>query len=223
MMCSWDRHRRRASRMRAGTPDAEGRRAPAQVTSKSRRNDWDLPRRNARVGSPGDPGSSAALGESADHRQAGRLRSREPKRARFRASFGRGWATHGRSGRSSWGGRRARAERARRRAGAEEGSGSETLSETAVIVLAAGQGTRMKSRRAKVLHELCGVPMLGHVLRTARALSPSRLIVVVGRDAEAVRARYAEEAECVLQAEQRGTGHAVQVAEAALDSSSADV
>lgn len=97
------------------------------------------------------------------------------------------------------------------------------MSETAVIVLAAGQGTRMKSRRAKVLHELCGVPMLGHVLRTARALSPSRLIVVVGRDAEAVRARYAEEAECVLQAEQRGTGHAVQVAEAALDSSSADV
>lgn len=97
------------------------------------------------------------------------------------------------------------------------------MSDIAVIVLAAGQGTRMKSRRAKVLHELCGVPMLGHVLRTARALSPARLIVVVGRDAEAVRARYADQAEWVLQAEQRGTGHAVQVAEPSLAGFAGDV
>ena len=64
------------------------------------------------------------------------------------------------------------------------------LSDTAVIVLAAGKGTRMKSRRAKVLHELCGVPMLGHVLRNAKALTPSRLIVVIGTGAEEVRARF---------------------------------
>lgn len=97
------------------------------------------------------------------------------------------------------------------------------MSEIAVIVLAAGQGSRMKSRRAKVLHELCGVPMLGHVLRSAQALAPTRLLVVVGRDAEAVQARYADEAEWVLQAEQRGTGHAVQVAEPALGAIAGDV
>ncbi len=97
------------------------------------------------------------------------------------------------------------------------------MSDIAVIVLAAGQGTRMKSRRAKVLHELCGVPMLGHVLRTARALSPARLLVVVGRDAEAVRARFDDQAEWALQAEQRGTGHAVQVAEPGLAGFNGDV
>jgi bifunctional UDP-N-acetylglucosamine pyrophosphorylase/glucosamine-1-phosphate N-acetyltransferase len=97
------------------------------------------------------------------------------------------------------------------------------LSDTTVIVLAAGQGTRMKSRRAKVLHELCGVSMLDHVLRTARALSPSRLIVVVGRDADEVRARFGGDVEFVEQAEQRGTGHAVLVAEPTLGAVNGDV
>jgi len=97
------------------------------------------------------------------------------------------------------------------------------LSDTAVIVLAAGQGTRMKSRRAKVLHELCGVSMLEHVLETARALAPSRLLVVVGRDADEVKRRYAERAEFVLQSEQRGTGHAVKVAMPDLADKSGDV
>ncbi len=97
------------------------------------------------------------------------------------------------------------------------------MSDTTVIVLAAGQGTRMKSRRAKVLHELCGVPMLGHVLRSARALAPSRLIVVVGKDAEEVEACFAGQAEFVLQAEQRGTGHAVLVAQPTLGEVSGDV
>ena len=98
------------------------------------------------------------------------------------------------------------------------------MSDFAVIVLAAGQGTRMKSRRAKVLHELCGQPMLAHVLRAARRLDPARLLVVVGRDADAVRTRFAGEAEFVLQAEQRGTSHAVQVAEPSLgDGFSGDV
>lgn len=97
------------------------------------------------------------------------------------------------------------------------------MSDTTVIVLAAGQGTRMKSRRAKVLHELCGVPMLGHVLRSARALAPSRLIVVVGKDAEDVEERFAGQADFVLQAEQKGTGHAVLVAQPTLGEVSGDV
>ena len=82
-------------------------------------------------------------------------------------------------------------------------------SNLAVIVLAAGKGTRMKSRRAKVLHELCGRPMLGHVLATAEALAPERLIVVVGKDSEEVERRFAGRCEFVLQAEPKGTGHAV--------------
>jgi bifunctional UDP-N-acetylglucosamine pyrophosphorylase/glucosamine-1-phosphate N-acetyltransferase len=97
------------------------------------------------------------------------------------------------------------------------------LSDTAVIVLAAGKGTRMKSRRAKVLHELCGVSMLGHVLRNAKALAPSRLIVVIGTEAEEVRARFGEDVEFVLQEEQLGTGHAVLVAEPTLGRVTGDV
>jgi bifunctional UDP-N-acetylglucosamine pyrophosphorylase/glucosamine-1-phosphate N-acetyltransferase len=97
------------------------------------------------------------------------------------------------------------------------------LSETSIIILAAGQGTRMKSRRAKVLHELCGVPMLEHVLRSAKRLSPNRLLVVIGRDAAEVEARFEGQAEFVLQAEQKGTGHAVQIAEPALGPVEGDV
>ncbi len=97
------------------------------------------------------------------------------------------------------------------------------MSDTAVIVLAAGKGTRMKSRKAKVLHELCGVPMLGHVLRNAKALTPSRLIVVIGTDAEEVRARFDEDVEFVLQTEQLGTGHAVLVTEPTLGPVTGDV
>lgn len=81
--------------------------------------------------------------------------------------------------------------------------------ETAVVILAAGQGTRMKSGRAKVLHEICGRPLLGYPLTVAESLSPSRLMVVVGRDAEQVQQTFAGRAEFVLQAEQNGTGHAV--------------
>ena len=82
-------------------------------------------------------------------------------------------------------------------------------SETAVIILAAGQGTRMKSGRAKVLHEICGRPLLGYPLTVAETLAPSRLMVVVGRDADQVQETFVGRAEFVLQAEQKGTGHAV--------------
>lgn len=97
------------------------------------------------------------------------------------------------------------------------------MSDITVIILAAGQGTRMKSRRAKVLHEVCGTAMLEHVLETAETLAPARIAVVVGRDADEVQRRYASRADFVLQAEQRGTGHAVQVALSALPTLSGDV
>ena len=61
----------------------------------------------------------------------------------------------------------------------------------AVIVLAAGEGTRMRSARPKVLHEVCGVPMAAHVLNAARTLSPARIVVVIGHGAEAVQAALA--------------------------------
>ncbi len=95
--------------------------------------------------------------------------------------------------------------------------------ELAVLVLSAGQGTRMKSDRAKVLHPIAGRPMLSYPLAAARALSPARLLVVVGRDADAVREEFADEAEFVLQAEQRGTGHAVLQTQAALEGFRGDV
>lgn len=95
--------------------------------------------------------------------------------------------------------------------------------ELAVVVLAAGKGTRMKSDRAKVLHEICGVPMLGHIQRVAEAVAAQRLLVVIGRDADEVRRVYGQSAEFVLQPEQRGTGHAVMMAEDALRDFSGDV
>ena len=100
---------------------------------------------------------------------------------------------------------------------------SNSASKLAVIVLAAGQGTRMKSRRAKVLHELCGRPMLEHVLLTAEALEPARLVVVVGKDVDEVQERYADRCEFVLQAEQKGTGHAALQAEPKIGDFEGDV
>lgn len=93
----------------------------------------------------------------------------------------------------------------------------------AVLVLAAGKGTRMKSGRAKVLHEIAGRPLLGYPLAVAEALGPERLVVVVGRDAERVRERFDGRARFVLQAEQKGTGHAVLAAREALEDFSGDV
>ena len=86
----------------------------------------------------------------------------------------------------------------------------------AVVILAAGQGTRMKSSLAKVLHPIAGRPMLGFPLAAAEALSPERVVVVVGRDAERVQQAFAGRAVFALQAEQRGTGHALLQAERAL-------
>src|SRR2546430_11523068 len=79
-----------------------------------------------------------------------------------------------------------------------------------VIVLAAGLGKRMRSDLPKVLHSLAGRPLLAHVLDTARALAPRKIIVVNGHGAEQVRAAFPDSGlQWALQAEQLGTGHAV--------------
>ncbi len=76
------------------------------------------------------------------------------------------------------------------------------------IILAAGKGTRMKSKLPKVLHKVCGKPMLQHVIDAAKAAGSTREIVVVGSGAELVEQSFSD-VEFVLQAEQLGTGHAV--------------
>jgi len=81
------------------------------------------------------------------------------------------------------------------------------------IILAAGQGKRMKSARAKVLHEVCGQPMIRYVAAAARGAGAKTLVVVVGYDADGVKAALAGEPDVVFatQTEQLGTGHAVKV------------
>ena len=79
-----------------------------------------------------------------------------------------------------------------------------------VIVLAAGEGTRMQSSIPKVLHTVGGRPLLDHVLCVARGLAPEALHVVVGRSGDEIRARFeAKDVVWVDQMEQKGTGHAV--------------
>src|SRR5688500_5442520 len=87
----------------------------------------------------------------------------------------------------------------------------------AVVVLAAGEGTRMRSSLPKVLHPVCGRTLLGHVLAAAEPLGAARVVVVVGHGRDAVTAALPEGVEAVVQEEQRGTGHAVRVALAELD------
>lgn len=81
------------------------------------------------------------------------------------------------------------------------------------VLLAAGQGTRMKSDVPKVLHPLCGKPMLWHVLEALKSATTEKPVVVVGHGAEAVRSYLGDSAECVLQEPQLGTGHAAMQAE----------
>ena len=92
-----------------------------------------------------------------------------------------------------------------------------------VLILAAGLGTRMKSQRAKVLHELGGLPLITHVVRTANTLEPEAILVVVGHQAQevekAVRDAVGEKARFVVQAKQRGTGDAVESARSLLEDS----
>ena len=88
----------------------------------------------------------------------------------------------------------------------------------AVVIMAAGKGTRLKSRRPKVLHEIGGKPLLAHVIAAAsKIVSPADIYVVVGHQAERVEAAVASTGvKFVLQAEQLGTGHAIQCAQEAI-------
>lgn len=92
-----------------------------------------------------------------------------------------------------------------------------------ILILAAGLGTRMKSGRAKVLHELGGLPLITYVCRTAQSLGPGKICVVVGHQAaeveRAVQTEVGDTAEFVTQAEQRGTGDAVMAARGQLENS----
>jgi bifunctional UDP-N-acetylglucosamine pyrophosphorylase/glucosamine-1-phosphate N-acetyltransferase len=77
-----------------------------------------------------------------------------------------------------------------------------------VIILGAGEGKRMRSRQPKILHQLCGRPLLGYPLRAARALA-DRIVLVVGPNSDAVRAEAGDDVRFVEQSERLGTGHAV--------------
>lgn len=92
--------------------------------------------------------------------------------------------------------------------------------EVAVVILAAGQGSRMQSDLPKVLHRLAGVPLMAHAMAAARQLEPAHLVLVAGHGAEAVAKAAAAldpEARIALQPEQQGTGHAVAQALPPLD------
>jgi bifunctional UDP-N-acetylglucosamine pyrophosphorylase / glucosamine-1-phosphate N-acetyltransferase len=92
------------------------------------------------------------------------------------------------------------------------------MSDAVAIVLAAGKGTRMKSDLPKVLHQVCGQSMVEHVFEAARAAGVTRIICVIGHKAELMQEQLAKhtDVEFVLQTEQNGTGHAVQMAADAL-------
>jgi bifunctional UDP-N-acetylglucosamine pyrophosphorylase/glucosamine-1-phosphate N-acetyltransferase len=88
----------------------------------------------------------------------------------------------------------------------------------AIAIMAAGKGTRLKSKHPKVLHEVCGKPILAYVIATALKVVPARdIFVIVGHEAERVRTAMAGTGvNFVLQGEQRGTGHAIMMAREAL-------
>jgi bifunctional UDP-N-acetylglucosamine pyrophosphorylase / glucosamine-1-phosphate N-acetyltransferase len=94
------------------------------------------------------------------------------------------------------------------------------MTDIALIVLAAGKGTRMKSALPKVMHRAAGRTLLGHVLAAAAGLSPKRAVVVVGPDMDAVgleAQRYFPGCNVVVQRERQGTAHAVSMAKAGLE------
>ena len=100
---------------------------------------------------------------------------------------------------------------------------SETSRPIAAVVLAAGKGTRMKSARHKVLHEVAGRPMIEHLLAALAELEPERTVVVVGDGRDQLEKQLAGRATLVVQEPQLGTGHAVQQAQEALAGFAGDV
>ena len=97
-----------------------------------------------------------------------------------------------------------------------------TASKTAIVVLAAGLGTRMKSRLPKVMHPIAGLPMIRHVLATLETLAPDRLVFVIGDEMEGVK-RAVAPYPTVVQQERLGTGHAVMAARSVLRGFEGDV
>src|SRR4051812_38246718 len=89
---------------------------------------------------------------------------------------------------------------------------SQLSSDFAIAIMAAGKGTRLKSKRPKVLHEVGGKPLLAHVIAAAaKVVSPDKIFVIIGHEAERVRAALEKTGvQFILQAEQKGTGHAIQ-------------
>lgn len=97
---------------------------------------------------------------------------------------------------------------------------------TALVILAAGKGTRMNSDLPKVLHKVAGFPLLAHAMASGAAFEPERTVIVTGHGAalvEAAAQEVDEAATCVAQPEQLGTGHAVLQARAALEGFEGDV
>src|SRR5271165_1100997 len=88
----------------------------------------------------------------------------------------------------------------------------------AIAILAAGKGTRLKSRHPKVLHQIAGKPLLAHVVTAAAKIVPvSNIFAIIGHEAKRVReALQASGIQFVLQTQQRGTGHALMAARSAL-------
>ncbi|MCF6191663.1 MAG: NTP transferase domain-containing protein, partial [Candidatus Hydrothermae bacterium] len=87
-----------------------------------------------------------------------------------------------------------------------------------VAILAAGQSKRFRSQTSKVLHRLCGKPLLFYPLTAARALNPRNIYIIVGPNGQDIQERFqAEDVEFVLQPEPRGTGDAVRQLESRLD------
>jgi bifunctional UDP-N-acetylglucosamine pyrophosphorylase / glucosamine-1-phosphate N-acetyltransferase len=86
------------------------------------------------------------------------------------------------------------------------------MSNRYAIILAAGQGTRMKSKLYKVLHPVCGKPMVQHVIDQVKSLNINEIVTIVGHGAEKVQDQLGEDSQYALQAEQLGTAHAVQQA-----------
>jgi len=100
---------------------------------------------------------------------------------------------------------------------------SSPLAPLAVVVLAAGKGTRMKSNLHKVLHPIAGRPMLEHLMASAAELSPQRQVVVAGHGLEQLEKALGESVTFAVQEPQLGTGHAVQQAQGALQGFDGDV
>src|SRR5262245_6834527 len=98
------------------------------------------------------------------------------------------------------------------------------MNEIGVIILAAGQGKRMKSALPKVTHLLGGKPLLLHVLNKAQALKPARITIIVGHGAQTVRQVYPnDDVTWVIQPQQLGTGHAVLCAKNSLQEFVGDI